>query len=99
MKYRKQPLRGFLQNRFYDTLTLINASKITVNQLIFWGRIGIDLHFYYSQTLSQEFFKHVCFKHFKEPKYYYDRTLANKNEASFFLNDKYSFFMKQKLKV
>ena len=68
-------------------MTLINASKITVNQLIFLGRIGIDLHFYYSQTLSQEFFKNVCFKHFKERKYYHDRTLANENEASCSLND------------
>ena len=29
----------------------------------------------------------MCFKHFKERKYYYSRTSANENEASFFLND------------
>ena len=36
MKHRKQPLRGFLQNRFYDTLTLkkMLQNTIPVNQLI-----------------------------------------------------------------
>ena len=35
-KHRKQLLRGFLQNKFYDTLTLENkCSKMPVNQLIF----------------------------------------------------------------
>ena len=50
-----------------------------VNQLIFKGIIGIDVQFYYSRTLLQE-----VFEHFKERKYYYGRTSANENEASFF---------------
>ena len=41
----------------------------------------------------------MYFKHFKERKYYYGRTSANENEASSFLNDRYSFFMKQKWQV
>ena len=39
----------------------------------------IDLQLYYSRTLLQEDFKRECFKHFKECKYYYGRTLANQN--------------------
>ena len=39
----------------------------------------VDLPLYYSRTLSQEVFKHMCFKYFKERKYYYSRTLANEN--------------------
>ena len=58
-----------------------------VNQLIFTGIIGIDLQFYYSRTLLQE-----VFEHFKERKYYYGRTSANENEASFFLNGRHYFF-------
>ena len=68
-----------------------------LKQLIFQGRIGIDLRLYYSQNLSQEVFKHMCFKHFKERKYYYGRTSANENEASFLLNDRYYFFNKTKM--
>ena len=33
-----------------------------MNQLIFYGRISIDLQLYYSRTLSQELFKHMCIK-------------------------------------
>ena len=68
-----------------------------LKQLIFYGRIGIDLRLYYSQNLSQEVFKHMCFKHFKERKYYYGRTSPNKNKASFFSNDTYSFFYEIKM--
>ena len=39
----------------------------------------------------------MFFKHFKECKYFYGRTLANKNDASFFLNDRYSFFYETKM--
>ena len=70
--------------------------NITVNLLIFQGRICIDLQLYYSQTLSQEVFKHMCFKHLTERKYCYGRNSENENEARFFLNGRYSFFMKQK---
>ena len=37
----------------------------------------------------------MCFKHFKERKHYYGKTSENENEASFFLNDRYSFSMKK----
>ena len=37
----------------------------------------VDLQLYYSRTLSQEVFKHMCFQYFKESKYYYGRTSAN----------------------
>ena len=52
--------------------------KTPVNQLIFREEL-VDLQLYYSRTFSQEVFKHMCFKHFKARKYYYDRTLANEN--------------------
>ena len=39
----------------------------------------------------------MCFKHFKELKYYYDSTSANENEASFFLNDRYFIFYETKM--
>ena len=52
--------------------------KTPVNQLIFREQF-VDLQLYYSQTFSQEVFKHMCFKHFKARKYYYGRTLANEN--------------------
>ena len=45
----------------------------------------------------REVFKHMCFKHFKELKYYYDSTSANENEASFFLNDRYFIFYETKM--
>ena len=32
--------------------------------------MGIDLQIYYRRTLSLKVFKHMCFKHFKESKYY-----------------------------
>ena len=44
----------------------MNYSKIPMNQLIFGGRIGIDLQLYNSRTLSQEVFDYFCFKHFNE---------------------------------
>ena len=66
MKHQKQPLSGFLQNRFYDNFKpKINTSKIPVNHLIFQGRIGKDLQLYYNQTIPQQVFKHVSSKHFK----------------------------------
>ena len=34
----------------------------------------------------------MYFKHFKERKHYYGRTSANENEASFFINDRFSFY-------
>ena len=52
--------------------------KTPVNQLIFREEL-VDLQLYYSRTFSQEVFKHMCFKHFKACKYYYDRTSANEN--------------------
>ena len=52
--------------------------KTPVNQPIFRGEL-VDLQLYYSQTFSQEVFKHMCFKHFKARKYYYGRTSANEN--------------------
>ena len=52
--------------------------KTPVNQLIFREEL-VDLQLYYSRTFSQEVFKHMCFKHFKARKYYYDRTSANEN--------------------
>ena len=70
----------------------INAPKIPANHMIFYGRIGVDLQLYYSRTLLQEVFKH--FKHVSNIKkriHYYGRISANENEASFFLNDGYSF--------
>ena len=57
----------------------------------------MDLKLNYSRTLSQEVFKHMCFKQFKEPKYYYDRSSANENESSFFLNDRYFIFYERKM--
>ena len=41
--------------------------KTPVNQLIFREKL-VDLELYYSQTFSQEVFKHMCFKHFKARK-------------------------------
>ena len=67
-----------------------------MNQLIFQGRIGIDLQLYYGLTLSPEVFKHTRFKHFKERKYYYGRTSANENLKNFFLNIRYYFFNETK---
>ena len=52
--------------------------KTPVNQLIFREEL-IDLQLNYSRIFSQEVFKHMCFKHFKARKYYYDRTSANEN--------------------
>ena len=52
--------------------------KTPVNQLFFREEL-VDLQLCYSRTLSQEDFKHMCFKHFKERKCYYGRTSANKN--------------------
>ena len=52
--------------------------KTPVNQLIFREEL-VDLQLYYSRTFSQEVFKHMCFKYFKAPKYYYERTSANEN--------------------
>ena len=49
-----------------------------VNQLIFREEM-VDLQLYYSRTFSQEVFIHMCFKHFRARKYYYDRTSANEN--------------------
>ena len=78
MKYREQPLRGFLQNRFYDTLTLKKCFKIPYLWTSWFFREElVDLQLYYSRTLSQEVFKHMCFQYFKESKYYYGRTSAN----------------------
>ena len=57
----------------------------------------MDLKLNYRRTLSQEVFKHMCFKHFKERKYYYDRSSANENEPSFFLNDRYFIFYERKM--
>ena len=39
----------------------------------------------------------MCFKHFKERKYYYGRTSANENETNFDLNDRYSSFYETKM--
>ena len=52
--------------------------KTPVNQLIFREEL-VDLQLYYGRTFSQEVFKHICFRHFKAPKYYYGRTSANEN--------------------
>ena len=52
--------------------------KTPVNQLNFREEL-VDLQLYYSRTLSKEAFKHMCFKHFKSRKYYYNRTSVNEN--------------------
>ena len=39
----------------------------------------VHLQLYYSRTLSQEVFKHMYLKHFKERRYCYGRTSANEN--------------------
>ena len=45
--------------------------KTSVKQLIFREEL-VDLQLYYSRTFLQEVFTHMCFKHFKASKYYYD---------------------------
>ena len=58
--------------------------KTPVSQLIFREEL-VDLTPYYSQTFSQEIFKHICFKHFKARKFYYGRTLANENVKKWYV--------------
>ena len=70
-------------SKFLKTLSIAEhlrwlLLKTSVNQLIFREEL-VDLQLYYSRTFSQEVFKHMCFKHFKARKYYYDRTSANEN--------------------
>ena len=70
-------------SKFLKTLSIAEhlrwlLLKTSVNQLIFREEL-VDLQLYYSRTFSQEVFQHICFKHFKARKYYYDRTSANEN--------------------
>ena len=59
MKHLKQPLRGFLQNRFHDTLTLkLMLQKYLCTNWFFREEL-VDLQLYYSQTIFQEVFKHM----------------------------------------
>ena len=39
----------------------------------------------------------MCFKHFKEGKYFYSRNSVNENEVNFFLIDRYFFFYEKKI--
>ena len=63
--------------------------KTPVNQLIFREEL-VDLQLYYSRTFSQEVFKHMCLKHFKARKYYYDRTSANENVKKCYVKVKFN---------
>ena len=80
-----------LKKRFWYRCFPVNFSKIlktpSITEHLQWlllktpgnQLILVDLQLYYSQTFSQEVFKHMCFKHFKARKYYYGRTSANEN--------------------
>ena len=46
-----------------------------MNQLIFQGKIGRPVTLLQPNSFTEDF-KRVCFKHFKECKYYYGRTYS-----------------------